>query len=213
LRDRSYIGEVKYQRQWFPGTHEPLVDRATWDRVQALLGGKVYRSTELTYAGELITCGHCGHPITGESKAKKTKGGEKQYVYYRCCDYNVTGHPRVRVTEADLDRQVLALFDKLRIEDQQVRDWFVEVLRARSKEDQQSGREQIEDLNRQLTIVRQQQERLLNLRLLDEIDAHTYHAKSTDLRDREAQLKLQIEVGDRGRHENADRKRLNFLKR
>ncbi len=99
LRDRSYIGEVKYQGQWFPGTHEPLVDRTTWDRVQAILGGKVYRCTGLTYAGELITRGSCGHPITGECKTKRTKSGEKDYVYYRCSHYNAAGHPRVRLRE------------------------------------------------------------------------------------------------------------------
>lgn len=204
LRDRSYIGEVKYQGQWHPGTHEPLVDRPTWDRVQAILGGKVYRCTELTYAGELMTCGHCGHLITGESKIKKTKHGEKEYVYYRCGHYNVPGHPRVRVTEVELDQQVLALFDKMRIEDEEARGWFVEVLRTRSQEEQQAGREQVEDLNRQLTVVMQQQERLLNLRLLNEIDAHTFTAKKTELRDREARLKLQVETASRGRHENAD---------
>lgn len=89
-----------------PGTHEPLVDGATWDRVQVLLGDKVYRPHE-TYAGELITCGHCGHPITHGLKTKRTKSGEKEYVYYRCSKYNAAGHPRVRITEPDLDRQVL----------------------------------------------------------------------------------------------------------
>lgn len=44
LRDRTYIGEVPYKGQWFPGKQEPLVDRATWDRVQVLLGGQLYRS-------------------------------------------------------------------------------------------------------------------------------------------------------------------------
>ena len=27
LRDRAYIGEVEHQGQWYPGKHEPLVDR------------------------------------------------------------------------------------------------------------------------------------------------------------------------------------------
>jgi len=56
-------------------------------------------------------------------KTKKTKAGERDYVYYRCTQYNVKGHPRVRLTEADLDQQVLALFGRLRIEDEAVRDW------------------------------------------------------------------------------------------
>jgi hypothetical protein len=40
----------------------------------------------------------------------------------RCAKYTKAGHPRVRVPEADLDKQVLAVFDKMRIEDEGVRD-------------------------------------------------------------------------------------------
>ena len=29
LTDRAYIGEIRHQGQWLPGTHEPIVDRAT----------------------------------------------------------------------------------------------------------------------------------------------------------------------------------------
>ena len=79
------------------------MDRATFDRVQVLLGGQVYRTHEMTYASDLITCSHCGHTITGERKTKQTKAGERDYVYYRCSKYSSKGHPRVRVTEADLD--------------------------------------------------------------------------------------------------------------
>ncbi|MBY0522824.1 MAG: zinc ribbon domain-containing protein [Gemmataceae bacterium] len=182
----------------------PLSTWGTWDRVQAILGGRVYRSTELTYAGDLIGCGHCGHPITGESKVKKTKAGEREYVYYRCSRYNVADHPRVRLKEGDLDEQVHALFDRMRIEDEEVRSWFVHVLRTRPQDEQREARERVDDLNRQRTVVMQQQDRLLNLRLLEEIGADTFAGKSTELRDREAKLRLQIEGLTRGRHENAD---------
>ena len=204
LIDRAYIGEVKHKGQWYPGTHEPLIDRATWQRVQELMGQKVYRAHHMTYAGELITCGHCGRPITGEAKTKRTKAGEKVYVYYRCCGYTAADHPRVRVSEADLDQQVLAMFAKMRIEDEKVQDWFGKVLRARTQEDQRVDREKAAQIDRQLALVVNQQERLLNLRLLEEINASTFATKSTELRDREALLRLRAEAVSRGRHENAD---------
>ena len=34
----------------------------------------------------------------------------------------VTFHPRTRVTEADIDQQVLAIFDKMRIENEDIRE-------------------------------------------------------------------------------------------
>jgi DNA invertase Pin-like site-specific DNA recombinase len=203
LHDRAYIGEVEHKGQWYPGKHSPLVDRETWDRVQALLGGQVYRTHELTYGSDLITC-QCGHKIVGERKIKRTKAGDRDYNYYRCSKYTSKGHPRIRLTEADLDKQVLALFAKLRIEDAEVRDWVLRVLRERTREEQEATREQRVELHRQLTVIQGQTDQLLNLRLLEEIDADTFAGKSTELRDRAARLKLQAEVLDRGHDENAD---------
>ena|SRR3972149_2486200 len=204
LHDRAYIGEIEHKGQWYPGKHQPLVERATFERVQVLLGGQVYRTHELTYASDLIQCGHCGHPITGERKTKRTKGGERDYVYYRCTKYSAKDHPHIRLTEANLDQQVLALFGKLRIEDEEVRDWVLRVLRARTREEQDCTREQRTELQRQLALIEGQRDRLLNLRLLGEIEADTFAAKGTELRDREAQLRLQIESLARSHDEDGD---------
>jgi DNA invertase Pin-like site-specific DNA recombinase len=204
LTNRSYIGEIKHKGQWYPGRHEPLVDRVLWDRVQVLLGGHVYRCHEMTYGGELIECGHCGHPLSGEKKIKLTRKGKREYIYYRCSRYNAPDHPRIRVKEAELDQQLLALFDRMRIEDEEVRDWFVKVLRARTRDDQERSRQQRMELEGQLSKVIAQQDRLLNLRLLEEIEADTFAAKQTELRDRAAKLKVQIDATDRSHDENAD---------
>jgi hypothetical protein len=141
LRPFEPGGKTLYFRgNWYPGKQEPIVDRSAWERVQALFDKHVYRSHELTYAGETIACGHCGHPITGERKFKTTKSGEQEYVYYRCARYTKPGHPRIRVTEAEIDRQILALFDKIRIEDDGVRDWFRAVLMSQTRDSQRESR-------------------------------------------------------------------------
>lgn len=65
LTDRAYIGEIRYRDNWHPGKHEPIIDRITWNRVQALLGNRQQVTHTMTYASDLIECGHCGHKITG----------------------------------------------------------------------------------------------------------------------------------------------------
>ncbi len=195
---------MRYQDQLHPGNHAPIIDRTTWDRVQALLGGHRYQCHDLLYASELIRCGHCQHPITGERKIKKLKSGDREYVYYRCTKYTAAGHTRTRLPESSLEEPVLALFARLRVDDENVRDWFVSVLRARTHDEQREARERLADLTRQLSALRGQQDELLNLRLLKEIDADTFSRKATELRDREGRLKVEIEACDLGRHEQAD---------
>jgi site-specific DNA recombinase len=37
LNNRVYIGEIVHKGQSYPGEHEGIVDRQTWDKVQAIL--------------------------------------------------------------------------------------------------------------------------------------------------------------------------------
>jgi site-specific DNA recombinase len=204
LSDRSYLGEIPFKGQWYPGKQPAIVDRATWDRVQALLGGHVYHAHQMTYAGDLIACGRCGRVVTGEQKTKRAKSGERRYVYYRCSAYNAPGHPRERVTEAKLDRQVLAIFDRMKVEDADVREWFRAVLKAQTGDAQQDAQARRAELLRQSSLLSAQQDRLLNLMLTDGIDQAAFAAKGTELRDRLAAIKLQLDVLDRSRDETAE---------
>ena len=204
LNDRAYIGEIRYRENWYPGKHEILIDRATWDRVQALLGNRQQVTHTLTFAGDLIECGFCGHKITGELKVKQTKSGPRDYIYYRCTKYNQSGHPRTRIKEVDFDNQVLAFFDKIRIEDESIRDWFWAVLASKTKDTQAETRAMQSELQRQSTLLADQKDRLLNLRIDDQIDDNTFAQKNTQLRDRHASIILQLEALNRSRDENAE---------
>ncbi len=204
LRDRSYVGEVFYRGRWYPGKQEPLVERATFERVQGLLGKKAYQSHESTYGAGVVRCGHCGRPVVVEIKTKQTATGPREHRYYRCARYNKADHPRVRVREADFDGQMLALFAKMRIEDESVRGWIVDVLRARGQDVQAEAREESERIAKQLAQVRQQAERLLTLRLMDEITPETFRSKSEELKGQEGRLVLRLEGQGRQQSERAD---------
>ena len=34
LKNRVYIGEIKYAGIWYPGDHEPIIDMETWEAAQ-----------------------------------------------------------------------------------------------------------------------------------------------------------------------------------
>ena len=201
LRDRCYIGEVNYRGNWFPGAHEAIVDRAVWDRVQVLLGAKIYRSHELAYGGNLIKCGHCGRAITGERIVKRTREGEREYFYYRCAGYTAKEHPRVRLAESKLDTQVLLLFAKLRIEDDAVRNWFLKVLQAKAEAARSESEDTRDRLEAELKLKRKQSDTLLAMRLTGEIDSELFTRKSKELQGEIDRLKGIVERGDKAQAE------------
>lgn len=141
-----------------------------------------------------------------KERARKDYSGElmMDWGYYRCVNYNKPGHPRCRVREAYLDQQMLALFERMRVQDDAVRDWFRLVLASQTRDAQADSKAQRAELKRQETLTIQQQERLLEMRISEEVDQATYAKKSTQLRDRLASLKLQLDCVDRSRDELAD---------
>jgi site-specific DNA recombinase len=84
LRKRLYTGDFDWDGSTYTGSHEPLVIRECWQRVQELLDARAENRTrkvkhDFAYTG-LVHCGHCGCLFVGELKKRK-------YVYYHC-----TGH-------------------------------------------------------------------------------------------------------------------------
>ncbi len=81
LRRRLYMGDFDFNGTTYPGTHEPLVTREIWHRVQNLLDARAENKTrkvkhDFASTG-VVHCGHCGCILVGEIK----KG---RYVYYHC---------------------------------------------------------------------------------------------------------------------------------
>jgi site-specific DNA recombinase len=206
MHNRSYIGEVLYQDVWHAGTFEPLVDRETFQAVHDKFGTdfKVYREPELTYAAGLITCANCGRIVTGEKKHKTSPNGTmRAYSYYRCSGYAADGHPRVRLTEADIDRQLLAAFGSIRL-DEEARQWFLEVIRTRAHSGQDENKQHREELQRQHAQVEAKLSTLLDMRMEGEITPDEYSVKRGELHERQSALRVQLERSDRDDREIAE---------
>lgn len=204
LRDRAYIGEVRHKDVWHPGQQEPIVDLNTFERVQLLFGEKTYNARDSVYGAGMVRCGHCQRPLVVEIKQRQTSTDLHEYRFYRCAGYNKGEHPRVRVNEADFDKQVLALVGRMRIDDEKLRAWIVSVLRAKLKKAEQSADTERESVQRELDGVRKQKQRLLDLRLLDEIEASTFAEKQNELRSKETRLLTKLEGCGRQHSERVD---------
>ena len=83
-------------------------------------------------------------------------------------------------------------------------NWFRLVLASQTRDAQAESLAQRAELQRQETLLVQQQDRLLNMRLAEDIDQETFARKHTELRDRLASIKLQLDAVDRSHDETAE---------
>ena len=94
LRNRTYIGEAVHKGQSYLGEHEPIVDRATWDRVHEVLasnarrrGNEARARTPAPLRG-LMRCIHCSSALT----PTHTRRRGRLYRYYVCLGASRRGH-------------------------------------------------------------------------------------------------------------------------
>jgi site-specific DNA recombinase len=78
LRNRFYLGEVRYKKQWHPGQHEPIVSDELFDRCQNArkrrrrnLGTRARADSRIYALSGLARCARCGWPMRGSGNAKR----------------------------------------------------------------------------------------------------------------------------------------------
>ncbi len=80
LNNPFYMGLIRIRRtnETFEGVHQPLISKALFDRVQAILRGKtVSRSVKYDFVfRRFVRCASCKYHLIGER--------QKGHVYYRC---------------------------------------------------------------------------------------------------------------------------------
>ncbi|WP_170061963.1 recombinase family protein [Compostimonas suwonensis] len=84
LRNPYYCGVVTYVGVEYPGTHEPLVEPALWQRVQDALTARRNTSTRdvhTHYLKGLLKCGECGSSIM-YNRTRNNRG--TLYFYFVC---------------------------------------------------------------------------------------------------------------------------------
>jgi site-specific DNA recombinase len=94
LRNRTYLGEAVHKGTSYQGEHEPIIDRATWDRVHEVLatnakrrGNEARARTPAPLRG-LMRCTHCGAAMT----PTHTRRRGRLYRYYVCLGASRRGH-------------------------------------------------------------------------------------------------------------------------
>lgn len=129
LQSPFYCGIFEYPEgsgNWYQGKHKPIITKELFDKVQERLKrDQIQRESKEFAFTKLITCGLCGSGITADEKFKKLKNGDvHRYVYYGCTRSKDQHCKGGYIREEELINQLLAILDKLSINELGVRDKF-----------------------------------------------------------------------------------------
>lgn len=89
LKNVTYIGELRYKGEVYPGAHDPIIDLETFEAVQTRIKEiqpTLTRSQKTPYMGMhmlsgILFCGNCGARYFTLNKKKKDC---RTYYYYKC---------------------------------------------------------------------------------------------------------------------------------
>jgi len=92
LRRRTYIGEIMYAGEWYPGRHEPIISQEVFEKAQKvrLLKHDQYCSRNIrpgkagSYLAGFLVCAQCGARYGKNKSASRTKNGIRYYDKYTC---------------------------------------------------------------------------------------------------------------------------------
>jgi hypothetical protein len=111
LKNPVYIGKVRCKGQVFEGKHEPIIDQATWEQVQAVGAARSTRrgSSASTVvkspAASLVDLAYCA--ACGARMWFQPLNATRKYAYYLCADRATGGQCRARMVRADIVDQAL----------------------------------------------------------------------------------------------------------
>lgn len=181
-----YIGDFVWKGVYYKGSHNPIVSREVFDRVQIAVRNKskpAKRKHDLAFRG-LARCGNCGCMITGEFKKEK-------YTYYRCTRMrgNCVEKP---ITESRLAEMLGEPLKRLRMTDERL-EWIIEALKESHQEEKKYKAEEIRKLESEYEGLSWKIDKLYEDKLEDVIPPNFWKSKFKEYQSRQDKITELIE--------------------
>jgi site-specific DNA recombinase len=178
LRNPFYYGLFWFKGELKPGSFEPIISKALFDKVQQVLDGKSFKHKRtFTYLfGGMLRCPVCAKPL----RAISSKG---KYKYYSCRDLTC----KTNLKEEDVEDAFIPQLRQLEFNDKEAAHYLQAVERFRK--DLVLNREtDIKHVDLELTKLRQEKDRLLSLTLEGTVSDEDYKRKSSELVNKDRDL-------------------------
>jgi len=169
LHNPFYIGLIRIFRtgECFAGNHEPLIGRAVYERVQALLAGKTptrKHNHELLYQ-RLLRCRLCTRTLSGEV--------QKGHVYYRC---HTRDCPTKTIREEAIEAAIMTNLRLLEFSEEE-RSYFGRFMAGRRQSWELQKTELVKGLTLRLKRTNDRLTRLTDAYLDQAIDRETFEER------------------------------------
>ncbi len=185
LRNPFYIGDFVWRGIRYKGTHTPIVDLATFQRVQDVFAGRnkpKYRKHDFAFRG-LLVCARDGCTVTTE----RHKG---KYDYYRCsggrgkCDLPY-------MPEAKVANMLGEVLKGIQVPESVARQ-IVASITTDTATGEQARKTELESVKQRLALLRSRIDRLYEDKLDDKITEEFWAAKASEYREQELALETAL---------------------
>jgi len=189
-----YCGTFEYPRgsgNWYKGKHERMITEDEYDKVQVLLGrkGRPKPKTHIFAFTGMIRCGECGAMITCEEKIKRQKNGNvHRYIYYHCTKRKDPKCSQKCVEEKELEKQILDILERIEIPPE-FHQWAVKQLKKESKIEVEDRNKILENQKRAYKNCVKKIDRLIEMRMNNEISQEEFLRKKKELLEEKVRLK------------------------
>lgn len=118
LQNPFYFGEFKYGDTWYSGTHETIITKKLYEKVQIQLQVAPKQCNKQLFPFKKIcVCGSCGGNVTAEIKYRRTKQNKvNTHIYYHCNRIKKYDCKEPYITEEELIKQLIAFLPQIKLD-------------------------------------------------------------------------------------------------
>ncbi len=186
LRNPYYAGVVTFGGVEYPGTHEPLVDAATWASVQDILVSRRNGERSRThdhYLKGTVYCLGCGYRLI----LQHTRRRERQYEYFLCHRVKAGCPQRKALPVTQVEQRVADCYRSIALTVAQ-RERIEEVALARLRRQHETSATRIDELTREISALEANQAKLLDAYYADAVPRSLFLAEQRRLKAEHAKL-------------------------
>ena len=206
LTNVFYIGKIKYEKQYYEGSHDKIISNELWERVQKRLE-KVSKPVTKVIEREFLLSGVLKCPLCGagmiptHTSWKSKKGIKRYYYYYTCGAYLNKGHAVCKcnnVKAIDAEEKVIAFLSEF-FSKVFWRTYVIKVIKQKSQTSNAPLCENRRQLEKKLSEIAKKQSEKLKLYENDVLDKETFLIQMKQLKSlKDAFYEELVECEDEG---------------